>query len=308
MQIVEILAPVFLVVVLGAVLRRLSVVPEEFGPQANRLVYWVALPVLLFRKLSAPGEAAEGAFALSAVMASGTVAAIAAAYCVALLLGLPKRSVGSFVQASFRGNLAYVGLPVVMLSLDNTHGSPPAAAAVVALGPVVVLYNIAAILVLKLGAGQGSGAGSASIVRQIVTNPLIVAIAAGLCWSRIGPATPVFMARTLDLIAAVALPLALLGVGGSLADTRLSGRIAPSVWSASIKLVVAPAAGWATGHAIGMEPRALQVAVLFLACPTAVASYVLAEQLGGDAELTGGTVVVSTILSAAALAAALVLL
>jgi hypothetical protein len=106
----------------------------------------------------------------------------------------------------------------------------------------------------------------------------------------------------------VALPLALLGVGGSLADTRLSGRIAPSVWSASIKLVVAPAAGWATGHAIGMEPRALQVAVLFLACPTAVASYVLAEQLGGDAELTGGTVVVSTILSAAALAAALVLL
>jgi hypothetical protein len=307
MQIVEILAPVFLVVVLGVALRWWSVVPEGFGTQANRLVYRVALPVLLFRKLSAPDQAAQGALELFVVMAAGTGVAIAAAYLVAVLTRLPSRSVGSFVQASFRGNLAYVGLPIVLLAFDRPESSSVATAAVVAIAPLIVVYNVAAILVLTLGSGRHGAIGAGTIVRQVLSNPLIIAIVAGLVWSWTGVRTPGFVARTLEMIGGAALPLALLALGGSLVDTRLRGRITPSLWAASIKLVIAPAAGWVIGAMVGLEPRALRVAILFLACPTAVASFVLAEQLGGDAALSGGVVMVSTILSAVTLTMVLVL-
>ncbi|MBD3317052.1 MAG: hypothetical protein GF344_14795 [Chitinivibrionales bacterium] len=304
-NILEILAPVFLVIALGALLRKLEVVPRKFGSEANQVVFWVALPVLLFQKLSTPEQKAHGVAGLFVTVAAGTLTAILVAYAVAFLIRLPKRSVGSFVQASFRGNLAFIGLPIVILSLDKGENSSVSAAAVVVLGIMVILYNIVSVTALELSAGKAKGINILYVFRQLIVNPLIIAIALGLIWSALSIPTPEFLSRTMYMLGRIALPLALLSIGMSLVDTKLSGHLPRALLSASIKLIAAPSAGWVTGVALGLDPQALLVAVVFLACPTAVVTFVLAEQLDGDRELAGGIIVVSTIMSAITLAVAL---
>jgi len=297
--------PVFLIVGLGALLRKLSIIPSGFGATASRLVFHVALPVLLFQKLSETQRFSEGAVEILVILLVGTVVAGASAYPVAWLLRLPKRTVGSFVQASYRGNLAFIGLPIVLSLYENTAPSLPAAA-VIAMGPVIVLYNVTAVLVLRFG-NHGRRFRPKELLVQIVTNPLIIGIVAGIIWAGIGISLPEVLDQTLSMLGRIALPLALLSVGTTLVETGMGGPIRVPIWSAVLKLVLAPAAGIVTGLLMGVDRAVLTGAVIFLACPSAVASYILAQQLGGDAEMSGGAVVVSTVFSVGTLSLFLVL-
>src|SRR5690606_10074952 len=112
------------------------------------------------------------------------------------------------------------------------------------------------------------------------------------------------IARSLDALSRLALPLALLSIGGSLVVVPVKGRLGPALASSLLKVAAAPLAGIAAARLLGAVPEVTIVAVIFLACPTAAASYVLARQLNGDEALAAASVVVSTILSLVSLGAA----
>jgi len=308
-QILNTLAPIFLLIVLGLLLRRTGLAPHELFRQTNRLVYWIALPALLFEKTAAASVAGAAAVRLAGVLVGGMVACIAAGYLVARLLRLPRTSAGAFVQASYRGNLAYVGLPVILFSLAGGAASSSAAAsaAVVALGPVVPLYNLAAVIVLLRGRGgqvplwRRAGV----LTGKVAGNPLLLACAAGVAWSTWGPAMPTAAARTLQALGQMALPLALLGVGASLAMPSGAGSLVRASAAAVVKVAFGPLAGLLGGLLVGLTPQEMRIALIYLATPTAVMSFVMAEQLGGDARLSADAVVVSTALSLPALVAVL---
>ena len=138
---------------------------------------------------------------------------------------------------------------------------------------------------------------------QVAINPLLVACVVGVLISLSGFALPGPINRTLGELGNFALPLALLCVGGKIAATKLRGNIRLPLLASAIKLAVGPVVGWFAAGWLGVGRIETAVALIMLACPTAVASYVLTEQLGGDSALSAGAVVVSTILSIASLAA-----
>ncbi|MGC9454498.1 MAG: AEC family transporter [Phycisphaerae bacterium] len=295
MHVLNTLAPVFVVIALGALLRRGGFFSANFLRELNRAVYWVALPALLFGKIAAAPRLGVQAGESFAIALAGTIAAVVVGLAVAAVLRVPGRSVGTFVQASFRGNLAYVGLPVV---LHAFAGDPQAETlALLALAPLVPIYNVVAVVVLLSSRHKLSRSALGKMLLQIATNPLLLACLAGLAVSAAGLKLPVAAGRTLDVLAGMTLPAALLAVGGALVGARIRGRVLQSASAAVIKLAVAPAVGLSMAYLLGAGRQETFVGLILLACPTAVASHVLADQLGGDGDLSAATIALTTVLS-----------
>jgi len=307
MYILNALAPVFLVIALGAVLRVVHFVSDDVLSGMNRLAYWVALPCLLVHKLA--GASFRGAsFDTFWLVAIGMSASLVVGGIAAWIMRMRRDQVGAFLQATFRGNLAFVGLAVVLSAFSVLPGAGgdvlarAERAVVLTLGPIVPVYNMAAVLVL-LASRQRLGIRSVRTIGfQIGTNPLLIACAAGLGLSLSGWALPGAISRTVEVVGSFALPVALLCVGGKLAAARVASNVRLGAMAGIIKVTVGPVVGYLAATWLGVGRIETAVALIMLACPTAVASYVLAEQLDGDTALAAGAVVISTVLSMLSLA------
>ncbi|MGF1479594.1 MAG: AEC family transporter [Cyanophyceae cyanobacterium] len=313
MYVINTLAPVFLIILLGAVLQRTKFLSPQLTRESNRLVYWVGLPCLLFNQTAQAELASDSALRISLVLVAGMVSCIAVAYSLSRLLRLPGPSEGAFVQAAFRGNLAFIGLPVVSYALSHAPATSTIAAlseeqlqslAVLSFAPLVPLYNAAAVLVLIAGNGRAQHSW-VSLLRSVVTNPLLIACGLGLSWSLAGLALPLWLSLTCRTVGQMSLPLALLGVGVSLVTTEVRGQVSLAGLAALLKVALAPLVGVLVSRWLGLSPLEQTIALLYLACPTAIASYIMAQQLGGDDALASSTIVLSTLLSAVALATVL---
>lgn len=308
MYILNVLAPVFAVIALGVVLRRIGFVGDDVLAGMNRLAYWVGLPCLLLHKIAAASFVEAASFDVLWLVLIGMGASLAVGGAVARALRVRRAQAGAFLQAVFRGNLAFVGLAVVLSAFAALPGAEADVqaraerAVVLTLGPIVPVYNIVAVLVL-LGCNHSLGARTLRTMGlQVATNPLLVASAAGVAVSLSGWSFPPAVQRTLQTVGQLALPLALLCIGGRIASARLGERGGLAVLAAVIKVTVGPAVGYVAARWMGIGPVETAAALILLACPTAVASYVLSEQLGADSALSAGAVVVSTILSVVSLA------
>ena len=309
MYILNVLAPVFLVIALGFVLRRARFASDEVFGGMSRLAYWVGLPCLLIHKIAGASFDVAGSFDTFWLVLIGMLASLVVSGALAWVLTMRRDQVGAFIQASFRGNLAFVGLAVILSAFSVLPGGGPETlaraerAAVLTFGPIVPIYNIAAVLVLLAFRHKLSVRSLVTMILQVASNPLLIACVIGMAVSLGGWSLPGPIARTLEVLGRFALPLALLCVGGKIAATKLAGQIRLPALAALIKLTVGPIVGYFAAGWLGVDRIETAVALIMLACPTAVASYVLTEQLGGDSALSAGAVVVSTILSLASLAA-----
>ena len=176
-----------------------------------------------------------------------------------------------------------------------------------------------AVLVLVMGNRQSQQNPGSALVRSIITNPLLLSCFVGLGWSLAQLPLPLWLNNTCQGLGQMALPLALLSIGVSLATSRIAGesksqgalltkskQVTLPLLAAVIKVIGAPILGALIAHKIGLSASESTIALLYLACPTAVASYIMAEQLGGDENLTSSAIVLSTLLSAVVLALVLV--
>ena len=307
MDILQSVLPVFLVVAVGALLRRYRFLDEGFIDAANALVYYILLPVLLFHEISATEfrDAFSGSLVIGGYAA--TLATFFLAYALSGAIGLGAGERGSFVQGSVRANLAYVGLPIVL----NAVGQAGLRRAGIFLGCIVPLLNSLAVvaLVAPHGAGKGKGRETAvRILRQVATNPIVIACVAGVAWSVLKLPVPGMARRTLQLLAPATLPLSLLCLGSSFSFERARRGFALAVFSAFLKLVLLTGIGLALYRWMGVTADDLRIGAIMLGCPTAVVTYVMAARLSGDTDLAGTIVLVSTAASAFTITAWLFLL
>lgn len=308
MTVFNVLAPVFLLIALGAVLQRTRFVSADFLRETNKVTYWLGLPALLFSNLATSLHQADGAQTMLHTLLAATALVLMAAYFLAWLLRLKSDRIGTFVQGAFRGNLAYVGLPIVY-SLPDVPGSTGLsvrASAVVALAPMLVLYNVIGVTVLIASQHNLSRAMLRPLLKQLATTPPLIATLAGFAWALSGLPLPVSVAMSFDWLGQMALPLALLGIGGALAQSRTvhHGWQIPAT-AALVKTFVSPVLGYFIGRQLGLSGMELAVVLVFLATPTAGISYTMATQLKGDEPLASGTILFSTFMAIVSLSLAL---
>lgn len=313
MYVLNTLAPVFLVIFLGTILAKTKFLNFQLARDNNRLVYWIGLPCLLFNKTATATIAGGSALKIALVLTGGGAGCVILAYILSNLLRISSSLEGAFVQAAFRGNLAYIGLPVVSYALDRFSGTSAVAAmnaeqlqslAVLSFAPLVPLYNATAVFVLIRGNSNQNDSWR-TLLRSTITNPLLVACGFGLSLTILGISLPLWLSKTTQTIGQMSLPLALLGIGVSLANTKIRGKIGLSALATGLKVIAAPIFGLLLADLINLTAPERTIALLYLACPTAIASYIMAGQLGGDEALTSSSIVLSTICSAIALAVVL---
>ena len=310
MIVLSIVLPVFLVIALGSLLTRTRFLSAVLITELIRLTYFVGLPAYLFASIAEVPLGRGRAAAVFSVMAGATLLALGIGYLVAKLQRVPPESMGSFLHAAIRGNLAYVGLPVIALALTAQAG--PAAGelgkvALIAMAPLVAVTNTLGVLLLLVGHGQPGAAMWRSIGWQLASNPLLLATGAGVACAGTGLHLPGWLLQSVAIVGAMGLPLALLCIGGTLVVMPLRGKRTSAFSASMVKVALLPLLGWPLGRWAGLSPDELRITLLFLACPTAAASFTLTGKLGGDEALAASCVVVSTALSVLSISAVLAL-
>ena len=301
MQILNSLVPIFSVIGLGFVLRRFKFLTAEGTQAFNRFAYFFALPLFLFYKLAeAPSGTGTANLFLTTLLGASVVTAIIT-WVVTWLLGTSIRSRGAFIQSGFRGNLAFIGLPLIFFvtsDLPVAHKGQIEASVLIALAPVVIFFSVTSVAALAVYNEQTeSGFSWGYVWFNIVSNPLVIACVIGFAFQQFDWPVPTAVVRTFNVVGGAAFPLALLGIGSQLAAISVAGQWFNAMVSSTIKCVACPIVGWLIGSSIGLTGIELQVILILCAVPTAISSYVLADQMKGDADLAASSVVICTVFS-----------
>ncbi len=285
--------PVFLLMVLGMLFRKLGWVDEDFASKMNSFVFLVPLPVLVFKDLAELdfAEAWDGKFVLFCFV----VTLISIALCTGLSLLLNDHSLrGEFIQASYRSSAAILGMALI----ENIYGSSQ-------VGPLMIigsvpLYNAMAVVVLSLFKPDQklSKAVLAKTAKNIVTNPIIIGIVVGLLWSLLKIPMPGILEKTVDNLASIATPLGLIAMGATFDIHKATAKVKPASAAAAIKLVglsalFLPFAVW-----LGFREQQLVAILIMLGSATTVSCYVMARNMGHEGVLTSSTVMLTTLCSA----------
>jgi predicted permease len=303
------LLPLILLIATGVLLTRVRMLGPQFAADLNKLAFWVLLPSLLLRESAAATGADATTWRLAIVMLLTTTIVAAGGWLASVLLGIPKAGRGTFVQSAFRGNLGFIGVPVVAASageLAEPMRSTLISTAVIVMTTTMMYYNILAVTVLQASRPRRS-VGAGALFWPILTNPLLVAGLTGLTLSLTGLGLPVPIARTLEVLGNAAVPIAMLCIGASLSTTRMAGTRSWILWAAIFKVAISPVVAAILIGLAGLGPIHLRVAVVFAATSTAAAAYIMARQMDGDETLASGSIALSTLLSAISLAVALLL-
>ena len=306
MHILNTLGPVFLIILLGAVLTKFKFLDEHAKRMINACCYWIGLPCLLVMKIGTATASGDAAKSTLLIMLYGTFFLIAIAGVAGWLMKLKPKALATFVHVAFRGNLAYIGLPVISFAFAETEYADKAGSvAALTLGVTVVVYNIVAVFIHLMSTHKVSLKAIERVLVKLATNPLLVACAIGLFWNHGAHANgieiPVMISRTMTMLGQFALPMALICVGAALVTTPLRDIASGALVSASLKTVVGPLTGLLFARLMGAGAMETGIACLMLGMPTAVASYVLTEQLDGKPSLAAGTIVTSTLICAVTL-------
>lgn len=305
LDILTIVLPVFLVIALGSLLRRLGLIDPAFLLQTNRLVYYVCLPLLLFHEIARADFLANFNGRLVGVSIVTVAITFAASYGYSVLRNYPPAARGVFSQGAFRGNIAYVGLAIVF----NACGQAGLTRASILMGFLVPFLNLFAIIALLLPQrGGNTPRGAEFWGRQVLLNPLILASLAGIAWSFLALPLPLLFERSLKIATGMTLPLALIAIGGAFSLERLRGDLLAALLAAGAKLLWMPLCAALLLYLVGVRGLDLEIGVIIAGTPAATANYIMAQQLNGDAELASSIVMLSTALSAASYTLALFLL
>lgn len=287
--------PIFLMMVVGFVLKKIKMLDEHTTNAINKAVFKVFLPALLFM------DVAEQDFVsmwdTEFVMFCFVVTCISIVVSFFLsMLDRDKEDRGEFIQASYRSAAATLGIAFMTNVYDNV-----AMVALMILG-AVPLYNIMAVIILSLTAKTEENLSFGSLMKRtlknIVTNPIILSILVGFVWSILKLPQPVIFVKSLTYLGNVASPLALIGLGASFEFAQLKEKLVPIVMVNFNKLMLFCIIFLPVGIYLGFRDEKIVAALIMLGSATTSSSFIMAKNMGHKGIISAAAVMTTTLFSA----------
>lgn len=282
------IVPLFLIIAVGYTVKRLGWIGPEEVRRFNKVTFYTFMPVMLFYNIytSDFSQAVRLPYALFVVGAA--LGMVAVSFAVTLLAEkMPERR-GVMIQAAFRSNFVLLGLPIAAELLPE--GNLGVTALMVAI--VVPIYNMMSVVVLEYFRGGKPRAGE--VLLAVVKNPLILGSVAGLLVQALHITLPEVLVSFSGKMNSAATPLILLLLGASFETREIARYKKELLVCVGLRLVVFPGAILTLAAALGLRDIEFVTVLAMTAAPTAVNSFNMAQQLGGDSQLAGSAVVVST--------------
>lgn len=299
MHILEIIAPVFGLIIVGIVLRRVGFLKDVDVDVLNKLTFYVALPSLVVYNLLNAELSELFDFRIIMGMYLAMIMLMVLTYSFGTLLKINWQKKAVLMMATLRSNMAYIGLPILL----NAFGESIVGKVSVILGLLSPgMYVLAVISAAVCEQGSASEKMSfANLVRgmvyTVVRTPIVVAVVIAIVLSSLQVSMPALLMQILSSLAQMALPIALLGIGASISIERLKGDLFMTIIVAFFKLVVLGCIGYVILSWLGVSEFDRAVGTLLLSMPTAVITYVVADGLGADRELAASSIVMTTVVS-----------
>lgn len=290
--------PIFLVMVIGYVLRRLHVVDEPFIITLNSFNYKITLPVLLFRDIAESDFYNVWDTKYVCFCFLSTLICIGAIWLSAGLIYKNRAQLGEFIQASYRSSAAVLGVAFIQ-NIYGTSGMAP----LMIIG-TVPLYNVAAVLILSFTGPASHGFSVKTLKKSlldIAKNPIILGILLGMTVSLCRIPFPVIVTKTINNVSVLATPLALIGLGAGFEGRKALKQLKPTAIATLLKLVVQPAIFLPLAIWLGFRGEMLVALLVMLGAPTTVSCYIMAKNMGHEGVLTSSVVVATTFLSSVTL-------
>ena len=286
--------PIFLMMLLGMLFRKLGWMDEVFAAKMNKFVFLVPLPVLLFEQLATVdfSEVWDIKFILFCFL----VTAISITISTLISLLWKDRSIkGEFIQATYRSSAALLGIAFIQ-NIYGTAGMAP----LMIIGSVP-LYNIMAVVVLsvfKPGNNSFDKALVKKTLKGIATNPIIIGIVAGFVWSALKLPMPSILHKTVSSIGATATPMGLMSMGATFEMKKATSKMKPTLVAVFMKLVGVCAIFLPMAALLGFRNEEMIAILVMLGSATTVSCFVMARNMGHEGTLSSGVIMMTTLLSA----------
>lgn len=295
--------PVFLIVFLGSFLKFKKQIDEGFVAGASSLVFNICLPLVIFlsimdNKVSLLNHLPLVMFCVAAAVLSFLLFWSMSSNWVA------NEDRGVVVQGAFRSNLGIIG---IALCAKGFGGQGLAIGALI-LSVVTPIYNVLSVYALNFSQNNGRQAPWLKTLKDIVRNPLIIAIILGLLAGQLDFKLPKVLYDAGTYLANMTLPLALIAIGGAISVRELRHSSALSIWTVVVKLWVTPVIVVIPAYWLGFRGVEIGCILLMFASPTATASFVMVRTMGGNYQLASNIIVLSTIFSVLSISLLLYLL
>lgn len=300
----ESILPIFLLILCGNILRRVDVIDPAGWHGIDQLGYWFFYPTLILVTIV---NADFTGLQLDAMMlALAITVPLMFVFVLSLWPFLRKAGLAGAAEFSsiFQTSIRWNGFMALAIAQKLF---PPAGMAVVALVMAIIILPINLVTVFVVTRFADRTANWPTLIRRMATNPMVIAAAGGLLLRALPFELFAPVNKTLQLIGQAALGLGLVGIGAGLRlDSLVKPRIA-ILLPVAVKLVVFPALLLAISLLLGVTGEELLFLILCGAVPTAMNGYVLAKQMGGDAELYATVTTLQTLASFATIPVVLLL-
>lgn len=289
--IITVVLPVFLLVIIGVILKQFKIVDEIFIKSTSHFVFYVSLPVFIFMKLHNVEINQAFDTKMILIIIFGTLLTFVIGYIAAKYAKLEPANEGVFVQGAFRSNYAIVSMAIII----RMFGTDVAAKAAFLLLFALPLFNLLSVIALAMPFAKSDKLPARQIISEIAKNPLIIAVAISIIYSVLDIGLHSTIATTGNYLADTALPIALIGIGGSLNIKSLKQASNAAVGSSLIKIVFSPVVVVTIAWLMGIHGSDLGIIFLVFASPTAIASFVMTAGMKGNIKLAGNIIIVSTL-------------
>jgi len=286
--------PIFVVMLVGWILRQRGMLNANFVNVADRFNFTVTLPILLFRDIASMDIMRDFELKFFLFCMIATILCFGIIWAFSEIFLKDKSMIGSFVQGSFRGSMAVLGIAFI----QNIYGN--AGLAPLMIVAAVPLYNIFSVIVLTLKGNDNEGKEKERIKSALIgicTNPIILGIFAGLPFALFDIEIPGMALKTLNNFANMATPLALIAIGAGFELHKALGKINVATAATIIKLILQPAVFLPIAVMMGFRDQAMIAILIMLGAPATPTCYIMAKNMGNDSVLASGIVVLSMLVS-----------
>ena len=295
-EIFLLISPVFILIILGNLLRRIGVPDLSFWHVSDKLIYWVLIPALLFHHVSQITLSSTMLANYAVVILSGLFIVTTLSFIAGKLFGYTPQIWTSVMQGAARHN-AFIALAIAG-SLFGNKGLALGAIFMVILIPIINIVIVSAMAsTLNQDADNNSRPSIFDVLFELIKNPFILAIAAGLVISFVDAERIIIIHETTGLLGSAALPIMLLSIGANIKIREISSAITPIIIANVLKLLVFPVVVFFVAKSMSLSQFETTIAVIFAAVPTAASSYSLAKQFGGETQLMTSIITIQVALS-----------
>lgn len=288
----ESVAPIFLLMLLGYVLKIAKVTDKQGFTTINKVNYNIFLPVLLFYNIYSCNSKDVFDYKLVLFTWCGTLAVFAAGYLFTIVFSKDNAVRGVVLQALFRSNYAILGIPLAIYVCGEDAGAITS----LMVAFVVPVFNLLSVISLERFGHGDEKIKIATLLKGIAKNPLIIGCAFGMVFFAFGIKMPQVVERAVSNVASIASPLAIIVLGAFFNFSGVISHRKELFVTVFCRLIFVPAIMMTLAVLLGFRGEQLACLLATFATPVATSSFPMAQQMGGDADLASSLVVISSAL------------